>query len=77
MRQRTTAEFSDLTDTIERRGFAVSVHHMGDYVEMYAVQLQEPCAQHIATVWDGDEEEHLYRCVRELSRMVRIEPGDQ
>jgi hypothetical protein len=41
----------------------------------YAVQLKLPCAQHIARVADGDEEEHLYRCVRELARMVRVNPA--
>lgn len=49
---------------------------MGDYVEMHAVQLKLPCAQHIATVWDGDEEEHLYRCVRELARLIGREPAE-
>jgi hypothetical protein len=77
MRQRTTAEFSDLTDAlvqrIERGGYAVSVFRMRDYVEMHAVQLKEPCPQHIATVWDGDGEKHLYHCCIELARMVGIE----
>lgn len=78
MRQRTTAEFSNLTDAlihrIECNGYAVSVHRMGDYIEMHAVQLKEPCTQHIATVWDGDGEEHLYHCCIELARLVGIEP---
>ena len=78
MRQRTDAEFSDLADTLinrmERGGYAVSVHRMGHYVELHAVQLKLPCAQHIARVADGDEEEHLYHCVRELARMVGIKP---
>ena len=78
MRQRTEAEFSDLTDELvhrmERGGYAVSVFRMGDYVEMHAVQLKLPCAQHIARVADGDAEQHLYHCVLELARMVGIEP---
>jgi hypothetical protein len=78
MRQRITTECSDLTDALvqqmERAGFAVSVHRMGDYVETHAVQLKEPCPQHIATVWDGDGEEHLYRCVLELAKLVSIDP---
>jgi hypothetical protein len=62
MRQRTTAEFSDRTDTLIHRiecgGYAVSVHRMGDYVETHEVQLKERCPQHIAIVWDGDCDEH-------------------
>ena len=50
---------------------------MGDYVEMHAVRLKEPCPQHIATVWDGDGEEHLYRCCVELARLVGIQPGER
>jgi hypothetical protein len=73
MRQRTTAEFSDLTGAliyrIERGGCAVSVHRMGDYVEAHAVELKEPCAQHSAAVWDGDGEEHQYRRVLAPTRM--------
>ena len=81
MRARTPLEFSDLTDAlihpIELGGYAVSVHRMGDYVEMHAVRLKEPCPQHIATVWDGDGEEHLYRCCIELARLVGIQPGER
>jgi hypothetical protein len=77
MRLRTTAEFSDLTDVlihrIETGGYAVSVHRMGDYVEVHAVQLKLPCPQHVATVWDGDGREHLYHCCIELARMVGID----
>jgi hypothetical protein len=78
MRHRTDAEFSDLTDElirrVERGGYAVSVFPMGDYVEIHAVQLRLPCAQHIARVADGGGEDHLHRCARELARMVGI-PG--
>jgi hypothetical protein len=34
------------------------------------VQLKLPCNQYIATVGDGDEEEHLRQCKLELARLV-------
>ena len=43
---------------MERLGYAVRAHGMGDYVEMHAVELKEPNAQQIARVADGDGEEH-------------------
>jgi hypothetical protein len=74
MQQRTSAEFSDLTDTLihdmERGGYAVSVFRMGDYVELHAVQLKLPRAQHIARVADGDADEHLHRWALELARTM-------
>lgn len=81
MRLRTATELSDLSDVlihrIERGGYAVSVYRMGDYVEMHAVRFGEPHARHVARVADGDEEEHLYQCVREVARMAGLEPDSR
>jgi len=61
---------------IESLGYAVSVHRVNGVVEMHAVQLAYPCAQHIARVIDGDGEAESYRCACELAQMVGVDLED-
>jgi hypothetical protein len=43
---------------IESLGYAVSVHHMREYVEMHAILLKDPDAgYHLARNGDGDNDE--------------------
>ena len=55
---------------------ATNMHGRNGVVEMHAVQLAYPCAQHIARVTDGDGPAEDYRCACELAQMVGIDLED-
>src|SRR5687768_9666580 len=56
---------------IEARGFATSVHRMGDYVELRAVQLPAGDLVYIARV-DGDSDHDVERATHELAVMCGV-----
>ena len=58
---------------IEALGYAVSVHHMGDYIELHAVKLQGSDGYKLARSLDGDDEEQLYRTACLLAEAVGID----
>ena len=56
---------------IEQAGFAVSVYHMRQYVELYAVHLSGDHISHVARCEGGGEAE-TYQAAMLLSQMVGI-----
>lgn len=59
-------------DQIEAISYATSVHRMRDYVEMHALELQNPDNQHIARVVEGDGAEACDKCACLLAEMLGI-----
>jgi hypothetical protein len=72
-RPRMTDTADALIRQIEVLGYAVSVHRMGDYVEMHAVFLKDPELVLIARCGDGDGEKEIRVAACELARMVGID----
>lgn len=62
-----------ILNSIRALGYAVSVHHMMDYVEMHAVDLKHPENQFIARDPDSDDEDATVRCATLLAEMVGID----
>src|SRR3954462_3794643 len=56
---------------IEDLGYAVSVHHMREYVELHAVRLSGDEIPHVARC-EGDGEEELYQAASALAEMVGV-----
>ena len=69
-------ERKSILELVASLGYAVSVHRINGMVEMHAVQLVYPCAQHVARVNDGDGPAESYRCACELAQMVGIDLED-
>jgi hypothetical protein len=61
---------------IKSLGYATSVHRMGDYIEMHAVELAHPENQHIARVVGSDGPDECDRCAAMLAQMVGIDLED-
>ena len=54
---------------VEALGYAVSVHHMREYVELHAVHLSGEGIPHVARC-EGNGEAELYRAACALAEMV-------
>jgi len=52
----------------------VSFHHLGDYVELHAVQLSGDQIPHVARC-EGDREAETYQAARALAEMVGLHPS--
>ena len=70
---------SGVADAVLRQirdlGYAVSVHHMGEYVELHAVHLSGDKVPHVARCeGGGDDETYLAACA--LAEMVGLRPEE-
>lgn len=60
---------------IRQAGYAVSVHHMSEYVELHAVHLSGDHIPHIARC-EGDGRAETYQAARALAEMVGLQPSE-
>ena len=58
---------------VKRLGYAVSVHHMGEYVELHAVHLSGDEVPHVCRC-EGDGDEGTYLPAVTLAEMVGVRP---
>ena len=56
---------------IENGGYAVSVHHMREYVELHAVPLSGDGVPHVARC-EGDGKAELHQAAMALAEMVAV-----
>jgi hypothetical protein len=66
-----TGAAAGIIGRIKRAGYAVSVHHMGRYVELHAVHLSGDEDPLVARC-EGDGDLETYQSVRALAAMVGI-----
>jgi hypothetical protein len=68
-------DFGPATERILRlvreAGYAVSVFHMGGYVELHAVRLSGDHVPHVARC-EGDGDAETYQAARALAEMVGV-----
>jgi len=62
---------SAILHQVEGLGYAVSVHHMGRYVELHAVHLSGDGIPHVARC-EGDGEQELRLAACALAEMVGL-----
>jgi hypothetical protein len=68
-----TAATSALIRRIRDAAFVVSVHHMGEYVELHAVHLSGGGAPHVARCDGGAQ---TYQAAKALAEMVGVTGTD-
>ena len=59
---------------IETAGYATSVHHMRQYVELHAVHRSGDGVPHVARC-EGDGEQETYLAARALAEMAGLRVG--
>jgi len=75
MRDDFTEAAASTVRQIESHGYAVTVHHMREYVELHAVHLNGDGVPRVARC-EGDGDAETYQAAKALAEMVGVHPGE-